>query len=64
MKALLARGERIARDRTERAVERIVAEWRAAGFGVARDGLTLLVSGRALGRRLLAEPALRWLGRA
>jgi len=64
MERLEARGRAIGERAAERAVERLAAEARAALPGLeieAGDG-RVTIAGRGLGRRWLADPALRWLG--
>ena len=64
MNQLLERGEAIARDAQRRTAERVAQELRAelATGSVQVDGASVIVSGRGIMKRWLADASLRFLG--
>jgi len=64
MSGLDARGDAIAARAVARATARLAAAAGAAlpGLRVRAEEGRVVISGRGLARRLLADPALRWLG--
>lgn len=64
MKRLRARAEAVAREKQRLRIERIVAELEAGVPGVAVEATAsaVVLSGAALARRWLSDPALRFAG--
>lgn len=60
----IARADALARAARTRAVARIAAAVGDAlpGIEVTTEGGAVVLSGRGLARRLLADPRLRWIG--
>ena len=64
MERIEARARAIAAEARDAAVARLVDRAGAAlpGVEVMREGAGVTLTGRGLGRRMLDEPALRWIG--
>ncbi|WP_404336195.1 hypothetical protein AB2M62_18525 [Sphingomonas sp. MMS12-HWE2-04] len=64
MTGLEARGDAIAAQAVAAATERLAdaAEAALPGLAVTAESDRVVIRGRGLARRLLADPALRWLG--
>jgi hypothetical protein len=64
MAALEARGAAIAAEAQQRAIATLAerAQAELAGVSVEAEADGLVLSGRGLARRLVDEPALRWIG--
>ena len=63
MARMLRRAEEAAERRQRATVERIAREMRGLGLRAATERGVVVLSGKGVARRWLADPALRFIGR-